>query len=1083
MKKVLFLLLLVSNHFFAQKDYSLTYNSQEIIQNGVKLHEEEKYLEAIKQYDRIVTIDPSYVTAQYEKAMSLIALKKNDEARKLFETLFDNNQMKEEPNLFTLYASFLSDNKEYDKSETIFKAGEKYMSNSTNFLYNHAILKVRKEERQATVDLLKKILTINPNSASAHYLMGLICLEDGKIVEGTMALMSYLVIAPTGSKANDVILKLNKKYGENFLEKSKLTYTKSGDNFEEIETILRNQLPLRKAYKINSEIDDIIIRQIQAISEYSVEHKMGDGFFENIYIPWIKDMYQKGKFEGFTYYMLLSMENDLGKKLTSQKKTITDFYQNYIEKDFWSVFAKRKLEHFGKVEEVVISISDSRPFLIGKIVNGKKEGKYKVLDEYGNMYGELNTENDELEGLQKYFNDEGKLINEKSFSKSNLNGKRTGYNDLGQITIVENYKEDKLEGETYSNHTKGGKQCEGVFVNGEREGKFTCYYPNGTVRNEMYYKAGKLNGTYKMFAENGDLTIDANYTDDELDGNYVKYFVGKIKNIEAKYAKGKVLGSYKNYFINGTLENEYFYENGKIKRSIENYATGVKSMETIYDENEKVQTYIYYNSKGEIYYQENFKGGDLKTVVQYSKNNPKPTEANVTKKAFDIKNIDGGVILSGEYDKGIRTGEWKYYYSNGTLRQKKNFVKGDVVGTTYSYDKDGELDVISHYKNDSLSGLYEQYYYGKLTRESYYSSNEKNGPEKVFYKDGSLKSESYFVAGELAFTKNTYWQNGKIMKKEKYEEDELLSVEYFNNKGEKETEFDYRGKTGNFTIKLNGGMVIHNFELKNGTYNGKYTVKDKFNNPMIEVEFVNGNRTGVYKSYSPSGAVDYENNYYSGYANGIEKTFDLTGILKLTEENIYGTEFGTTTRYFANKSKHFDYTQFNGVREGEYKFYNQKGEAIVALGYLNNALIYYKKLDKTGALTEKVDVANETVTIESKYANGKTAMIVSYLKGNKNGKYAIYNQEGKTEIEANYKNDVVNGERSEYYPNGKLYKIERMVMNNYEGFQEFYKEDGKLWLKAEYKNDELHGTTQVYVNGVLTVTKKYDSDELLEIIK
>ena len=71
----------------------------------------------------------------------------------------------------------------------------------------------------------------------------------------------------------------------------------------------------------------------------------------------------------------------------------------------------------------------------------------------------------------------------------------------------------------------------------------------------------------------------------------------------------------------------------------------------------------------------------------------------------------------------------------------------------------------------------------------------------------------------------------------------------------------------------------------------------------------------------------------------------------------------------------------------------------------------------------------------------------------------------------------------EYYANGNIYKKERFVNGNFEGLQEYFKEDGKPWLTAEYKNDELHGNVLIYNEGKLTTTKKYDSDELVEIIK
>ncbi len=321
MKQLFFVLIIgCFSKSFAQTDYSYVYINDSIIKKGNALYDVEKYTEAIKEYDKIIITDPKYLEAQYEKVLTISALGNKENTKAFFQDLYKKNAMPEFPLLYTAYGSFLSDNEEFEESEKIFKEGEKYLSNHSNFQYNVALLYIRKKETQKSIDILEKIILNNPNHASSHYLLGLLAFENGRITEGTLAFLSYLIIAPTGRFAEDAILKLNKKFGENFLEKSKLVFSKSGDNFEEIETILRNQLPLKSAYKVKSEIDDVIIRQIQAVAEYAVEHKMENGFFETTYIPWLADIVKKKQFEPFSYYILMEMEEKIRKKTNFSKE-------------------------------------------------------------------------------------------------------------------------------------------------------------------------------------------------------------------------------------------------------------------------------------------------------------------------------------------------------------------------------------------------------------------------------------------------------------------------------------------------------------------------------------------------------------------------------------------------------------------------------------------------------------------------------------------------------------------------------------------------------------------------------------------
>lgn len=1084
MRKFIFLLLLgCLSEINAQTDYNYIYQNDSIIQKGIALYSKEKYKDAIKEYDRISKSDPKFLEAQYEKALALSAIDSIKDTRAFLENLYTSNQMQEFPTLYTVYASFLSDQKEYEKSEKVFKEAEKYLSNSSNFLYNLAILYIRKEERQKSIELLKQIITIDPNFASAHYLLGLMAFEDGRITEGTLAMMSYLVIAPEGRYAENAILKLNAKYGQNFLDKSKLTFSKSGDQYEEIETILRNQLPLKSAYKVKSEIDDVITRQIQAVAEYTVDHKIGDGFFETTYMPWIKDMMEKKQFEGLSYYILLSMEEKLGKKYISQKKKIVSFYENYLLAHFWGTFTKRKIDLFGKMEEVNILYKNNAPYLIGNVVNSKKEGKFKYLNESGNLRGELNYKNNELNGLQKYYDDKGILTEEKTFINGNLDGTKTTYFTNGATSITENYKEGVLEGLAATYYVNGGKQYEVNFSEGERDGKFIGLFPNGSKKMESNYTKGKLNGAYSKYNEAGDLIESCNYIDDAIDGKYIEYYDGKLLKTESLYAKGVVQGNTKTYHSNGVLERENVYVAGKINKSTEYYPNGKKQWEYLYNEKGELEKIISYDANENKYFEEIYKAGEIKSGIQYTRNNPNPEALSTSKKPFKISNLDGQPLAVGNYEKGKKVGEWNYYYSSGRLRMKENFIKGNQNGLAYAYKRNGELDAIRNYVNDTINGLYEVYENNKINRTFNYINGKQFGPFKTFYPDGTMSAEGNLSNGDVVETKLSYWQNGNVYYKDFYIEDELTSSQLFNSKGEKDFYIDYKNRTGNFNLSFYNGVFTQNYTMINGKRNGKVTIKDKLNTPILESEYINGVRHNRLKSYSPLGTLESDKTYYCGEIHGTETEYDMVGNLRLVDEQFFGEEHGKTTRYYYNKAKAVEYFEMDSDLYGEYKYFNHSGELILILNYENNAIKSYTTFGKTGLVDEKHEVKDGTASIVSRYPNGKKAIEMNFVKENIEGKLMIYSKEEKPEFESNYIHNSLNGDRIDYYTNGNIYKKERFKDGSHDGAQEYFKEDGKKWLTAEYKNEELHGNTYIYTNGILTLTKKYDSNELVEIIK
>lgn len=1084
MRKLLLVFFLVSfSKNYAQTDYASVYNSESIISKGVDLYDNQKYDEALKEYNKISKTDPKYLNAQYEIGLALNAQNKKSELKTLLEDLYSKEKMVEYPELYRMYAIFLSDEKEYDSSEKIFKEGEKYLSNSSVFLYNYAILYIRKKENQKALDLLQRIITNDPNHASSHYLLGIMAFENGKITEGTLALMSYLVLAPTGQYANQAIVDLNANFGQNYLTENKLIFSKSGDNFEDIETILRNQLPLKKVYKIKSTIDDKITRQVQAIAEYATEHKMSDGFFETTYIPWVKNLVEKNQLEGYSYYSLLSMEEKLAKELNKQKKKITSFRDDYLLKDFWSVFAKRKLDIFGNMEDVVVTLQNEKPFIIGPQINGEFHGKCKYLNAYGNLNGELNFKNGLLEGKQKYYNEKGLLTEEKHFIAGKLDGKRTTYYENGNLALIENYKDDKLEGISTSYYPNGGKSCEVNFTNDQRNGTYICLYEAGTKKTEIDYTDGKLSGKYNSYNESGALTETYNCLNDKIEGNYLQYFDGKLIKSEAVYKNGNIEGTYKSYYPNATLNTENIYTSGNITKSTEYFENGKKSFESIYNAKGELETYSCFDNDGKKYFEEKYKSGELKSGLQFTSNSSKGTEINLTKKSFETKNFDGSTRVKGAFEKGKKAGEWNYLYSSGILRLKEFYVNGKTNGLTTNYSANGNISSINNYTNDTISGVYEVYDGDKVSQVYNYEKGNQNGPYKTFYSDGAVSAEGYIIENELSYDKFTYYQNGNISTIDHFIDGSLAVSKTFNPNGKLENEIDFKNKTGKFAYSFNNGVYTQNYEMKNGILNGKFSSQDKFKTAIIDAEYLNGIYHNSYKRYSPLGSVLTERNYYCGKLNGTNKYYDYAGNIRLSEEYTFGIENGKTVRYFQNKSKLMEYSQKNDIIEGDAIYYNLKGEPILVLGYENNIPKFYMRKSKTGELNEKVIIVNQSAEISSSYPNGKIAIQFTLDKGNINSKFIINNIEGKPEFECTYKNNNLEGQRIEYYANGKPYKKENFANSEFEGKQLYFKQDGKLIAELSFKNDELHGNTLIYTAGKLTQTKKYDSDELVDIIK
>lgn len=1072
---------LLSLFSYSQKDYSFIYQSDSIIKSGVILHDNGKFDEAIQKYKLVNELDPNFYKAQSEIAVTLFSLKNNDELGKHLGKLYDSGEMEKFPDLYIKYGSYLDDVNQLDKAQEVFKAGEKYLSNYANFMYNYGVHHIKKKNTQEAVNCLKKSILINPNHASSHFMLGLLAYENGNISEGSLCFITYLMISPDGRFSKDAAKILSKKFGENYTEKGNLIFSNSDDDFSELNDILRNQFPLNKNYKIKSKIDDPITRQIQAVVEYAATHKIKNGFFENYYLPWMQTLVEKGEVETLTYYTLLGFEENLGKQLTTHKKKIELFSENFMP-FFWKLLTTQKINFYGSEEKVTIIYNNYRPYLIGKLIEDKKEGKFIYLNEFGNKKGDLFFKNNLLEGKQVYFDENGKLQEEKSFSNNVVNGERKFYYENGNLSTSEKYENGKLNGLSTSFYPNGGKQCEVNFKNDERDGILTCKYENGTLKSSIPFVNGKLDGKFTEYNQVGEITKVGSYKNDELDGDLIEYFDGKKVKSEVKYVNGKVDNNAKSYFKNGTLESEIFYTNGKKIKSIKYQRNGLLNEESFFNEEEDLDRSVLYNLLGEKFFEQKLKKGEVKSGLQYFYNTEKPIEINIAKKEFEIFNLDKTKYVSGEFSKGLKKGMWTYYNPNGTIKSKEYYINGNIDGLQHEYDLYGNLIEIYNYKEGKLNGLSEAYKKDKLITTSYFVNDERSGPIFYYNLDGNIRRKDFIVEGNTKVS-YVYNSNGTLNSKTNYIDDQISTFENFESNTNRESFVNFTNKNGNVNFTSNNKVLNYSIDVKNGIYDGVYELKDKNNMLINTINYVNGVKNGKTKSYAPNGKLIHDMNYYSGELNGDVKYYDLLGNLRLTFTSVFGEVTGITKRYNVDNTVLNEVNEIDDIKNGDYKWYNKKGKLIVIIHYINDIPVYYLALDKQGEVTIKTPIVNQTAEVISMYPNGKKAFEMSLKAGGLNGKIQVFGTEGQPEFYADYKNNELNGKRLEYYASGKVYKRENFVNGEYSGLVEYLAEDGKKIITAEYKNDNMDGLFQQYENGVLKISKKYLDDELVEIIK
>lgn len=93
------------------------------------------------------------------------------------------------------------------------------------------------------------------------------------------------------------------------------------------------------------------------------------------------------------------------------------------------------------------------------------------------------------------------------------------------------------------------------------------------------------------------------------------------------------------------------------------------------------------------------------------------------------------------YNKGLKAGVWKKFYTSGSLMEIRMFKNGKKIGKYLGYFMSGEKAFEYNFKDGEYHGKrYEWKKDGSLLRESNYENGYEKGSQKIWWADGRIKS-------------------------------------------------------------------------------------------------------------------------------------------------------------------------------------------------------------------------------------------------------------------------------------------------------------------------------------------------------
>lgn len=307
----------------------------------------------------------------------------------------------------------------------------------------------------------------------------------------------------------------------------------------------------------------------------------------------------------------------------------------------------------------------------------------------------------------------------------------------------------------------------GKNESGQARSYITSYYPNGELRQYLEVVNNRAFGKYQEWHSNGVLKIEAEINGGEADLGSIPEKSWVFNGIsraydnsshllaEIPYFKGDLEGISRYYYPNGAISKVVPYHNNKIEGELLIYCEGGDLVEKAsYCRGKKEGLTTTYWNSNQIKSQENYLQDKLYCGSYYSK--------------------------SGELRAHITDGNgFRAIFEGEKLAQLDEYKNGNQEGLVQVFGKDEDL--IKQYSlRDGLKEGEEIIYVNSKRKLSlHWSQGCIQGLVKTWYDDGSLESQKEMSNNKKNGTFTAWYRNGQLMFVEEYNQDLLVSGEYY----------------------------------------------------------------------------------------------------------------------------------------------------------------------------------------------------------------------------------------------------------------------------------------------------------------
>ena len=451
---------------------------------------------------------------------------------------------------------------------------------------------------------------------------------------------------------------------------------------------------------------------------------------------------------------------------------------------------------------------------------------------------------------------------------------------VNSINLIERdnffyYNEELFDGYVFQTFENGQLGSMGEIKDGQYNGKFV-YYRKDKFSFQFYRDTSEINkrliekNMKEKYLEK--IKLDSSNLSIEM-YDFIENEIGGIQKLE----------KYKEKRIQGKLNKKNTEKNEKYDQFVQKSNSLLETINNTKNEINTLKKWLSSEYNKPLYVPQK--------IIEYSYINGIKEGPAIF---FDTL---GNKLCNGNFSNNYQNGIWTYYYSNGQILAKGNFIFGDG----------GNKSKKSGIPMNGRDGRWLVYYEnGILEQDGMWKNGLLNGVVKTFYKSGQIKVESFFKDNIKEGESKEYYENGNLFQVENYVSNKL---------------------NGKKLVYYNSGIIMKEYIYSGGLKSGLEIQYNEIGKKTAEINWLNDIIHGIQRTFHKNEKIATEYNYYNGIAHGQQKNFYESGKLKLSQNMSNGKIHGKLLYYFESGKLNGEVYYQNNKKHGPFVIYFENGKA------------------------------------------------------------------------------------------------------------------------------------------------------------